>query len=230
MADVAIYTTSRLLAAALANDLRRHRAVSRVIVASCPEELAEICRKKQPATVLLGMGRHNPDWPLLVDRLRQDNPSVRVVGLACGRETEEAVGDGGGHGLDAVHPVRGEAGELWELLGLDPPQPCPPPPPAEPTPAEPAPGPGRARVLTTRELEVLRAVAAGLTSQAIGARLGISPKTVESHKSRVIAKLGVRNRAQAVALAARRGLLGPLAFPVAIEAPPTGGGGGGGAQ
>jgi DNA-binding CsgD family transcriptional regulator len=74
-----------------------------------------------------------------------------------------------------------------------------------------------------RELEVLRAVAAGLTSRAIGARLGISPKTVESHKYRVIAKLGVRNRAEAVALAARRGMLAPLS----VEAPALGGGGGG---
>jgi DNA-binding NarL/FixJ family response regulator len=51
--------------------------------------------------------------------------------------------------------------------------------------------------LTTRELEVLRLLAGGLTDRAIADALTISPRTVESHVGSILAKLGVRNRAEA---------------------------------
>jgi DNA-binding NarL/FixJ family response regulator len=60
--------------------------------------------------------------------------------------------------------------------------------------------------LTTREREVLELLAAGLTTAAIGARLGLAPKTVTNHASAVFAKLHVEGRAQAVERARRAGL------------------------
>jgi DNA-binding NarL/FixJ family response regulator len=51
--------------------------------------------------------------------------------------------------------------------------------------------------LTTRELEVLRLLAGGLTDRAIADALTISPRTVESHVGSILGKLGVRNRAEA---------------------------------
>ena len=62
-------------------------------------------------------------------------------------------------------------------------------------------------VLTEREAEVLELVAQGLTNRQIGERLFISGKTVSVHVSNVLAKLGVASRAEAVAVAHRRGLL-----------------------
>ncbi len=53
--------------------------------------------------------------------------------------------------------------------------------------------------LTTRELEVLDAMADGMSAKAIGHHLGIAVKTVENHKTRIFDKLGVRTQAQAVA-------------------------------
>ena len=49
--------------------------------------------------------------------------------------------------------------------------------------------------LTRREEEVARLMAAGATDRAIGARLGISTRTVEKHAENVRSKLGVESRA-----------------------------------
>ena len=61
--------------------------------------------------------------------------------------------------------------------------------------------------LTRREREVLRLLAAGISQEGIASRLFISPKTVATHIQRVIGKLGVHSRAQAVALAHREHLV-----------------------
>jgi DNA-binding NarL/FixJ family response regulator len=63
-----------------------------------------------------------------------------------------------------------------------------------------------AGALTARETEVLHLLADGLSNAEIARRLVISPKTAEHHVSRVLAKLGVRTRAEAAAHAVREGL------------------------
>jgi DNA-binding NarL/FixJ family response regulator len=60
--------------------------------------------------------------------------------------------------------------------------------------------------LTPREQDVLVLMADGLGTDAIARRLFISPKTVATHIQRILLKLGVHNRTQAVALAHREGL------------------------
>ena len=62
--------------------------------------------------------------------------------------------------------------------------------------------------LTKRELEVLGLLAEGLAQREIAKRLDISEKTVGSHIERILSKLDVRSRAQAVALAFREDLVG----------------------
>jgi DNA-binding NarL/FixJ family response regulator len=61
--------------------------------------------------------------------------------------------------------------------------------------------------LTSREREILELLAEGLTMQQIGRRLSISPRTVETHVSKLYRKLAVRTRVQAIAKAASLGLL-----------------------
>jgi DNA-binding CsgD family transcriptional regulator len=64
-------------------------------------------------------------------------------------------------------------------------------------------------LLSDRERAVLRRVAAGLSQREIGEELGISPKTVETYRSRIVDKLGLPSRAAMVQYAINVGLLRP---------------------
>ena len=67
--------------------------------------------------------------------------------------------------------------------------------------------PSPVKELTSRQLDVLRGVARGLTDKEIASELSLSPRTVEMHVARVLAALDCANRAEAVRKAAALGLL-----------------------
>ena len=71
--------------------------------------------------------------------------------------------------------------------------------------------PDRARVrqlgITPRELEILEAIAAGLSTREIAAKLFVSENTVKTHSSRLFDKLSARRRTQAVQIAKAAGLI-----------------------
>lgn len=63
--------------------------------------------------------------------------------------------------------------------------------------------------LTRREREVLRLLAEGLSTREIGARLGVSPKTANSHRSSLMSKVGIHKSSALVRFAIREGLVAP---------------------
>ena len=63
--------------------------------------------------------------------------------------------------------------------------------------------------LTGREKQVLQLIAEGNTTKEIGARLGISVKTAESHREHIMGKLGIHDTAGLVRYAIRRGITQP---------------------
>jgi two-component system, NarL family, response regulator len=61
--------------------------------------------------------------------------------------------------------------------------------------------------LSDRELDVLRLMAQGMSNQGIGTSLNVGESTVKSHVNRILSKLGVNDRTQAVIVAIKRGIV-----------------------
>jgi DNA-binding CsgD family transcriptional regulator len=129
--------------------------------------------------------------PLLRDAWRRwreldapcDAARVRILLARALMALEDA--DGAASELDAARETLVELGAVGELRCL-----------------EGAAGPARApEGLTTREVEVLAAVARGATNRAIAGELTISERTVERHLSNIFTKLGVASRTEAAAYA-----------------------------
>jgi DNA-binding NarL/FixJ family response regulator len=130
-----------------------------------------------------GFSESDLPWETAVARLelarlvRETSPAVAVVEARAALRTFVDL-DAASH-VDATHAVLRQLGERV------------PPPRAA------------GGALTRREREVFELVGAGLSNPEIGERLFISRKTVEHHVANILAKLGLRNRAEAAALAVR---------------------------
>jgi two-component system nitrate/nitrite response regulator NarL len=171
------------------------------------EALAAI-KRLTPAVALLDVKMPGLDGPAIAQALRRDNVPTRVVLISAHVPSEliyHAISQGAAAYLskeasrdeicDTVAAVaRGETrlspeiqGELVRQIQMR--------------------SVGDRPVLSQREREVLELIAEGLSAPDIGRRLHVSPATVKTHLQSLYEKLGVSDRAAAVASAMRNGLL-----------------------
>jgi DNA-binding CsgD family transcriptional regulator len=135
------------------------------------------------------VARQLPDiseMPLAVRRLCVEHYRAALGGEAS---RFEFVSYGLGYRVDAI-PTPGRDGQIVAVLALARPR-----------------GP-RPNPLTVRELEVIQLAADGRSGPEIAERLVVSPGTVKTHFQNIYAKLGISERAGAVAKALRQGLIG----------------------
>lgn len=170
------------------------------------DEAVELCGAVHADVVLLSAVPPGPDGAAAVTRLRRPHPALRIIVVSSHiddlsvRELVEAgvnaclLNDVGVEELvDAIHTVTGgrsvfSSDFLPQLLGQQA-------------------GEGRRANLTTRELDVLPLLAAGMTNRAIAGELGLTPGTVRMYVSAILTKLGVANRTEASVVAIRERLI-----------------------
>jgi DNA-binding NarL/FixJ family response regulator len=162
-------------------------------------EAHELVQRRRPHLVLVDQRLAGETGTELIRALRMQEPTVRLVLMTASPERglNEAAREAGAHGsllktgqpADVLRTLRAVAAGRRAYDARHPPREV---------------GVG---ALTPRERAVLRLVASGATNREAAEALGISDETVKTMLSRTFVKLGVRRRAEAVAVAHSRGIL-----------------------
>jgi two-component system, NarL family, response regulator LiaR len=166
-----------------------------------------LCDQHHPDVVLMDMVMPDMDGAAATRIIRKKSPSTQVIALtsfkegilvqsalqagAIGYLLKDVSADELAQAIRAAHAGRStlspEAAQALVLAASQPP----------------APG----LDLTEREREVLTLMIEGLNNTQIASRLTVSPSTVKSHVSNILAKLGVASRTEAVSLALRNRII-----------------------
>ena len=175
--------------------------------AASGQEAIQLCDELQPDVVLMDMVMPDMDGATATRLIRKQSSQVQVLALtsfkeeilvqsalqagAIGYLLKDVSADELAQAIRAAHAGRSTLSpEAAQAL-------------VHATSQPPAPGID----LTERELEVLALMVEGLNNTQVAARLTISPSTVKSHVSSILAKLGVASRTEAVSLALRNRLI-----------------------
>jgi len=170
------------------------------------EELVELCARVRPDVVLVDLELPEMGGAAAIERLQQASPATRAIVFTAydtAERIDAAIAAGakgyllkGAPAPELVKAIRAVAagGSALEprvaarvLASL---------------------GGKRDRLdLSAREGDVLRMIGAGLSNKQIAKRLSIAERTVKYHVASILNKLGADNRAQAVAIAAQKGLV-----------------------
>ena len=178
------------------------------------EEVLALAAELRPDVILMDLRMPRMDGVEATRRLRERDPAVKVVVLttyaddrsvidalragALGYLTKDA---GAAEIQQALHRVAGGQAALDPAVQRHLVKAIADGPRSGPAPAQLPDG------LTPREAEVLTLIAAGLSNAEIAERLVVSEATVKSHVNHMLAKIGARDRAQAVGYAYRHGLV-----------------------
>jgi NarL family two-component system response regulator LiaR len=175
--------------------------------AASGEDALQLCAQVLPDVVLMDMVMPDMDGVTATRAIRQQCPRVQVVALTSFKDEElvqsalqaGAIGyllkdvsaDELAQAIRAAHAGRAtlspEAAQTLVYAATQPPTP--------------------GRDLTERERDVLALMVEGLNNTQIADKLVVSPSTIKSHVSHILAKLGVASRTEAVALAVRHRLV-----------------------
>ncbi|HEY5335492.1 MAG TPA: response regulator transcription factor [Mycobacteriales bacterium] len=204
MTTVLVCDDQRLVRDELRARLGSIPGVERVLTAASGEELLSRFPYENPDLVLLDSQMPGLSGVETARRLLRLKPEAHILMLIGRQDREQATaavsaGVRGWLAKDGTHAsfITGVAGALaGSDLGM--------PPRRVPVSA---PRGGDDVALTERELQVLEGMTAGRSNAEIGRSLYLSEDTVKTHARRLFRKLGVNDRAQAVALGFRRGLV-----------------------
>ena len=171
------------------------------------EAAIQLCAQTRPDVVLMDMVMPDTDGVAATRAIRRRFPTVQVIALTSFKEAalvqnalqagaigyllKDVSADELAQAIRAAHAGRGTLSpEATQALVHAATQPAPP-----------------GDDLTEREREVLALMIDGLNNTEIAEKLVVSPSTVKSHVSHILAKLDVSSRTEAVALAVRHHLL-----------------------
>ncbi|HNK46353.1 MAG TPA: response regulator transcription factor [Pseudomonadota bacterium] len=192
--------------------LERESDISIVAEAASGHEAVTLVQKLQPDLLLLDLSMPSGNGLDAIARIRQVAPRCRVLvlsmhsapeyvrpALRAGAQGYLVKGSGLSDLLRAVRVVL-DGGQFLgaELAAIVSPAASLPDAPEDDL-----------ERLTPREREVLQLVAEGQTNRQIASRLGLSPKTVDSHRTNLMRKLGLHDAQGVTRFAVRRGLISP---------------------
>jgi DNA-binding NarL/FixJ family response regulator len=197
---VLIADTNALMAEGIREALREEDDIEVVGEARAAADVLPLARRTDPDVVLIGA--QMPRGLACLEELRAEGSELRVVILGETDEPERVWSafrrGASGYFLKSVNPT-----DLPAALRLALERSVYVAPAAT---SGDEPGHGTAAGLTGRELSILKAVADGLSNQAIARELWVTEQTVKFHLTNIYRKLGVSNRTQAARYAHQQGL------------------------
>ena len=208
---VAIVDDQRLFTKGLSGLVDMLDGIEVVGVAFDGEEAVALCRKEEPDVVLMDISMPKMDGISATRQIRDLLPQTAII-ILTGHEEDEHVFEGIKAGAQGYLLKDSEPEDLSRAIRMvhagatiiapDLAQKMLNTFESSPGSSHLAPPP-----LTERELEVIRALAQGMSDRQIAGTLGISEKTVRNHTSNIYRKLHIFDRTQAVIYAIREGVI-----------------------